>query len=297
MSDSGSQDRDAGEGRRDDDPRLSAAGSSAADRGADHRLAAAGSSLDDGGADPRLTAALAAEDGSPAAWGEVLAALATARVFLALSADALATEPSTVPGLRSESAAQMSLLSLVSPRGARALPAFLVAHDVQRWRPEARPVRVTGPSACRAVLDDGADALLLDPGGHALAVTGVALGELAAGRVMVPGAPLSTRTAEVELVAGLVAPPGLVAALSRALMGEPVDGARLLAGPDGPVLGVVTVLSAAGLAALAARVRLRLGTDLPPSGLDLAAVAPGGPGEQVPLERARSARRFGRRRH
>ena len=100
----------------------------------------------------------------------MLAALATARVFLALAAQALATEASAVPGLRQESAAQMALLSLVSPTGARALPAFLAATDVPRWRPDARPVPVSGADACRTALEDGAVALLLDPAGAALAV-------------------------------------------------------------------------------------------------------------------------------
>ncbi len=250
---------------------------------------------DAGVPDPRLAAALVADDGSAAARGEVYAALVTARVFLALSAEALGTEPSAMPGLRREAAARMSLLSLVSASGARALPVFLDGHEVQRWRPGVRPVPVAGPLACRTVLDDGAAALLLDPAGRGLAVAGSALAELAAGRVPVPGAALSTRAAELELRAGPPAPPDLLAALGRALAGEPVAAARLLAGPDGPVLGLVTDLPPAGLAALAGRVQARLGPDLPPAGLDLAVVAPQGPGEQVLLERPRRRRLLRRR--
>ncbi len=246
---------------------------------------------EDGSPDPRLAAALLAHDGSAAAYGEVLAALTTARVFLALSARALATESAATAGLRQESAAQLSLLSLVSARGARALPAFLDGHQVQRWRPQARPVPVAGPLACRTALDDGAVALLLDPTGRALTVSGPALRELAAGRVPVPGADLSTRAAEIDLVAGPAAPPGLLAALTRALAREPVRAARLLAGPDGPVLGLVTDLPPAGLAALADRVRLRLGSALPPDGLDLAAVPEDGPGEPLALPSRRMLRR------
>ena len=237
---------------------------------------------DTGRADPRLAAALEAYDATPAALGEVLAALAGARVFLALSA----TQTSVA-----DHGAQMSLLSVTSARGDRALPAFLDGGDVQRWRAEARPVPVEGPLACRTVLDDGAAALLLDPTGRALPVGGAALAELAAGRVPVPGAALSTRAAAVELVAGPPAPAALVTALSRALGGEPVRGARLLGGPDGPVLGLVTDLSPAELAALAARRRDRLGADLPAAGLDLAAVAPDGPGQPVPLPRRGLLRR------
>jgi len=240
---------------------------------------------DDGAPDPRLARALAADDGTAAGRGEVLAALAGARVFLALSAEALGTQESAAPGLRQESSARMSLLSLVSAQGARALPAFLDGHEVQRWRRDARPVPVAGPLACRTVLEDGAQALLLEPGGAAVAVRGDALRELAAGRVPVPGAPLSSRQVEALLEAGPPAPAALLRALSAALAPEPVAAARLLAGPDGPVLGVVpaTGLSPAALAALAGRVRDRLGPALPAAGLDLAVVPGAGPGEAVPL--------------
>lgn len=255
------------------------------------RLVGDGGPPDDGRPDPRLSAALLAHDGSTATYGEVLAALATARVFLALSAQALATGAATGAGLLQESSAQMSLLSLVSPRGSRALPAFLDGHDVQRWRSQARPVPVAGPLACRTVLDDGAEALLLDPTDRALAISGPALRELAAGRVPVVGAALSARTARVELVAAPAAPPRLLTALSRALAREPVRAARLLAGPDGPVLGLVADLPPADLAALADRVRGRLGSDLPPGGLDLAVVPEHGPGEPLALRPRRGLRR------
>ena len=240
---------------------------------------------DDGAPDARLLAAVAAADGLAASEGELLAALAGARIFLALAAEVLATEQSTVPGLRQESAAQMSLLSVVSSSGARALPAFLDGHQVQRWRPQARPVPATGPLACQAVLEDGAQALLLDPLGAAVPISGGPLSELAAGRVPVPGAALSTRRAEVELGNGPPAAVGLLAALSRALAPEGLAAARLLAGPDGPVLAVTprTALPAHELAALAARVRDRLGADLPGNGLDLAALPDGEQGQRVPL--------------
>lgn len=259
---------------------------------------------DDGSADARLLAAVGAYDGSPGAYGEVLASLAGARVFLALAADAVATEPSGTAGVRQESAARMSLISLVAPDGARALPAFLAGDQVQRWRAQARPVPVEGPLACRTVVADGAAALLLDPSGAAVPVAGAALRELGEGRVPVPGAALSSRRADVELVAGPPAPPGLLAALSRALAGERLAAARLLTGPDGLVLAVTPelavtpglaatrqpALDAGALAALAARVRDRLGPDLPATGLDLAVLPGDGPGEPVPLEPRQPAR-------
>jgi len=253
-----------------------------------------GAANDDGRPDERLVAALAAHDGSPAGRAAVLASLVDARVFLALSARALGHERSATTGLVQESEAEMSLLSIASATGARALPAFPDGHEVQRWRPEARPVRVMGPQACSTALEDGADVLLLDPAGARVAITREELGELAAGRVPVPGTALSSRhgTAPAEPLED----PALVAALARALSGERgLQQARLLVGRDGPVLGLVprSPMSPADLAALASRVAEALGDDLPSAGLDVAVVPAGGPGTAVPVRGRGVLRRRG----
>ena len=258
---------------------------------------------DDGRPDARLVAALAAHDGSPAAVGEVLAALAGARVFLAVTAQALGTERSVTTGLRQESTAQLSLLSIRAPSGARALPAFADGLDVARWQAAARPRPVPGPLACRTAVEDGADVLLLDPRGAAVPIGGAALRELAAGRVPVPGSSLSTRRARPVPAAGPGpdVDPHLLPALARALAPEgDAVGATLLRAADGPLL-VVHLRGApdpARLAALAERVRDRLGPDLPAEGLDLTGVQGpatpaevaalgAGPGEPVPLDAVR----------
>lgn len=248
---------------------------------------------DDGRPDIRLDAALNAwaTAATPAARSEVLAAVAGARVFLALAARA------TDPGRASERATEMALLSVVGSSGARALPVFTDGHRVQHWRPEARPVPVPGPQACATALADDAQALLLDPHAAALAVTREEMTALAQGRVPVPGSSLTTRRTEDELGPLTVpAAPELLAALTGALSGEAVSAARLLQGPDGPVLGVVPQgrTDAADLAALAGRVAGRLGADMPAAGLDLAVVPPEGPGTDVPL-RSRRRRGWGRR--
>lgn len=247
---------------------------------------------DDGRPDARLAAAL---DGwqvsrTPLARAEVLAALSGARVFLALAARATGTHVDETTGLVAERGAQMALLSVVGADGARALVAFADGHVVQRWRPEARPVPVPAAQACATALEDRAAALLLDPHGAALAVTSAECQALAAGRVPVPGSSLSTRRTDVGLTEPSSPPDaGLLAALRDALAGEPVGAARLLDGPDGPVLGVVPggALDPAAAAALAARVAQRLGAALPVDGLDLAVVPPDGPGVDVPLRRRR----------
>lgn len=249
---------------------------------------------DDGRADPHLAAALAADDGSPAARARVLAALAGARVFVAVAATATGERVDAGTGLPAESGARLALLSLRSPRGARAVPAFADVATLAAWRPEVRPVPVAARYLCRAALDDGAVAVLLDPGRAAVTLAEDEVRALADGYVPVPGADLAVRRARDRLTEPPTPPePALVQALAAALRPERLRGARLLHGPHGPVLGVVPrgALDAAAAAALAQRVRVRLGPALPAGGLDLAVVPPDGPGHPLPL--ARGSGRFG----
>ena len=124
---------------------------------------------DDGTADARLTAALQAYDGTAPSRAEALAALAAARVFVAITATSTAEE-TTAGGLRAESSAEMALVSLVASDGERAIPAFLDVATMAGWRVDFRPVPVPAPARARAALDDGAAALLVDPGGPPLIV-------------------------------------------------------------------------------------------------------------------------------
>jgi hypothetical protein len=230
---------------------------------------------DDGRADPALVAALTAWAGQPSTAGRarVLAALASARVFAAVQARSTAEHVDPGTGLRAESTAEMALLTLAGSSG-RALPVFLDVPSVTGFADGARPVRLQVPEACAAALDDGAVAVVVDPPGAGLVLGAGELRELAAGRVPVPGAALSARTTSAALTTPAEPDPQLLAALAVALEGEPVRAARLLDGPDGPVLGVVPRDS------------------LPPAGLaDLAVVPPEGPGAPVPLRRRRLLRR------
>jgi len=255
---------------------------------------------DTGAADPRLAAALSSwrERPAPAAQDEVRAALAGARVFAAIAARSTAEHVDPGTGLRAESTAEMALLTLVGTAGGRAVPAFLDVASVIAFHEGARPVPLQGPELCGAALQDGAAAVLLDPTGASHVVAGAALAELAAGRVPIAGTSLSSQRTRLSLHDPVDPAPELLAAIAGALAPEPVASARLLAGPDGLVLGVVPVqpLDAAALAALAARVLSRLTGVLPPEGLDLGVVAAGGPGVVVPLPagRGRPARRRSR---
>lgn len=243
---------------------------------------------DSGVADGRLAAALAGWTDRPgtATVAEVCAALAGARVFAAVTATAAAG-----------SGAQMAVLTLTGSAGGRALPAFLDVEAVVRFHPGARPKALSGPGACAAAVADGAVAVLLDPPGAAFVVTGAALDDLAAGRVPIAGTSLSSRRTTATLSHPDRADPVLLAALAQALEPESVRAARLLEGPDGPVLGLVPQdpLDAAALAGLAARLQPRLGAALPAAGLDVALVGAEGPGLPVPLK-ARQRRRGGLRR-
>ena len=240
---------------------------------------------DDGAANPVLALALRQwqADPAPAARARVLAALPGARLFVGVTATATGREPT---GLRAESGADLSVVSVVAPDGRRALVALSSLAELARWEPTLRPVALTAPRLCAGALSDGAEAVLLDPAGAHLTLSGTELAELAAGRVPVAGAPLSLHTG--RLTEPHDRPPAsFLASLARALAGEQVVSARVLDGPTGLVLGVVPrrSLEAAGLAALAQRLARRLGQDLPTGGLDLAVVGTDGPGVPVPLRR------------
>lgn len=245
---------------------------------------------DDGTADPRLAAALGAHDGTAAARAEVLAALSGARVFVAITATATAEETAAVTGLRAESSAEMALVSILASDGERALPAFADTASLRRWRLDVRPVPVTAAYLAQAALDDGAVAVVLDPQGGAVVVRRTDLTALAAGYVPVTGSALAVQRTTAALTEP-VDPPDLawVAALAEALRPERLRAARLLDGPHGPVLGIAPrrPQDAAALAALAQRVRERLGPLLPETGLDLAVIPVRGPGHPVLTRRGR----------
>jgi hypothetical protein len=231
-----------------------------------------------GDADARLAQALT----RPEDRAELLAAFVDARVFAAITATSTAQHLAAATGLPAESGAELAVVLLEVADGSRALPVFPDLLALQRWRPGARPVPLTGAQACTAAIDEGATVVLLDPAGVDVPVT--ELETLAAGWVPVPGSTLAARRAETELTAPVAPVPAeLLTALRSALAGEGLRAARLMDGPDGPVLGITAnaPLEPADLASLAHRLVQRLGDRLPPGGLDLAQVAAGGPGTDV----------------
>ena len=137
---------------------------------------------EDGRADPRLAAALREYDGSPASRATTLAALAGARVFVAITATSTAEHVDGGTGLRAESSAEMALVSMVATDGERAIPAFVDVAGPTGWRAGFRPVPVRGDELARAALDDGAAAVLVDPAGAAFIVRRAELTAMASPR-------------------------------------------------------------------------------------------------------------------
>ncbi|MDP5227871.1 MULTISPECIES: SseB family protein [Arthrobacter] len=118
---------------------------------------------DDGEASPALAAALAAlRDGSGGEAG-VLAALATARVFIPIVAQ-LAEEGEGHDGLHADKQADMALVTIKAPDGRMALPVFSSAGALERWHPEARPVATYAARAALSAVSEQAQLMVLDPG-------------------------------------------------------------------------------------------------------------------------------------
>lgn len=118
---------------------------------------------DDGAADAGYLAALAAlasGDGDEAA---VVAALATARVFVPILAT-LADEGEGAHGLQADKQADMALVTLKAPDGRTAMPVFSSSASLQAWHPEARPVAVYAARAALSAVAENAELLVLDPG-------------------------------------------------------------------------------------------------------------------------------------
>lgn len=142
---------------------------------------------DDGTADPRLCEALAGYAAGRVAEHTVLRRLQGVRLLVPIVA-VLTEEAETAPGeLRREKTSDMALPTLIGDDGRRGVLGFTCVETMRAWRADARPVAVTAGDACRAALDEGADALVVDVAGPVpLAVDGLRLHLLAEGRPVPP---------------------------------------------------------------------------------------------------------------
>ena len=118
---------------------------------------------DDGTADAGYLAAVAALRQGTGDEAGVVAALATARVFIPIVAQ-LAEEAESAHGLHADKQAEMALVTLKAADGRTALPAFTSAAALAAWHPEARPVAVYAARAALSAVAEGAELLVLDPG-------------------------------------------------------------------------------------------------------------------------------------
>ena len=125
---------------------------------------------DDGAADAGYLAALADLAAGTGDEATVVAALATARVFVPILAQ-LAEEGEGAAGLHgdklhSDKQADMALVTLKAPDGRTAMPVFTSAAALEAWHPEARPVAVYAARAALSAVAEGAQLLVLDPGSN-----------------------------------------------------------------------------------------------------------------------------------
>ena len=94
---------------------------------------------------------------------EVHAALATARVFIAVVAQ-LAEGGLGEHGFTEDKEADMALVTLTAPDGRTALPVFSTVENLQARHAEARPVAVYAPRAALSAVTEEAQMLVIDPG-------------------------------------------------------------------------------------------------------------------------------------
>jgi hypothetical protein len=117
---------------------------------------------DSGAADPVLLAALDAFEVGQADARTVEGIVATSRLLVPVVA-VLAAEEVAPDGLRHDKQADMAMVTIAGKDGRRGLPVFSSVAALQAWSGEARPVPVDAARAARAAIDDGAEALLVDP--------------------------------------------------------------------------------------------------------------------------------------
>lgn len=135
---------------------------------------------DDGRPDPALTAALARLGSGPEAETELVRALGTARVFVAVVALSdgrrgasphSSTDSSTDVGtdtgadVGTDMGTDMGLVWLERPDGRRALPVFTSPQSLGAWRADGRPVPADGRRVALSAVAEGGEILHLDPGG------------------------------------------------------------------------------------------------------------------------------------
>ncbi|PSK96827.1 type III secretion system (T3SS) SseB-like protein [Murinocardiopsis flavida] len=119
---------------------------------------------DDGGADPAVRAALDSFSAGGTGERQVLSAIGSSRLLIPVAAVATEVEEGA-DGLRREKHSEVGMPVMTGKDGRRGVLAFTSVDTVKLWRADARPVPYTAVDACRAAVDDGAEALVVDVAG------------------------------------------------------------------------------------------------------------------------------------
>ncbi|WP_285245370.1 SseB family protein [Pseudarthrobacter sp. fls2-241-R2A-127] len=198
---------------------------------------------DDGTADAGYLAAVAALRQGSGSEAGVVAALATARVFIPIVAQ-LAEEAETDHGLHADKQADMALVTLKAADGRTALPAFTSAAALSAWHPEARPVAVYAARAALSAVAEGAELLVLDPGADfTFVVRRPAVWALAKQHNWVPSYEDRELAGELGRAAsGFPAVRGIELLPGRGVAAAAADGTVVHGGGAGPELQVVLYL-------------------------------------------------------
>lgn len=198
---------------------------------------------DDGTADVGYLAAIAALRQGRGDEADVVASLATARVFIPIVAQ-LAEEAETEHGLHADKQADMALVTLKAADGRTALPAFTSADALSAWHPEARPVAVYAARAALSAVAEGAELLVLDPGADVtFVVRRPGVWALAQQHGWTPSYGDQELAAEMgTAAAGFAAVRGIELLPGRGVAAMAADGSVVPGGGAGPELQVVLYL-------------------------------------------------------
>jgi hypothetical protein len=84
-------------------------------------------------------------------------------------------------GLQVDKSADLAIVAVQTPDGKTAIPAFTSVAQMHSWKPEARPVPVSGPKLALAAAGEGHERLVIDPAGRAVVLRRPAIAALAQG--------------------------------------------------------------------------------------------------------------------
>jgi hypothetical protein len=119
-------------------------------------------SQDDGLADRKLIQSISDYQSGLGRIEQVARAFAEARLLIPLIAN-LGKSEEGEHGLKVDKSAELSIVTVTTPDGQNALPAFSSVESMQLWNPSARPVPNFGRAVALAAASEGNTRIVLDP--------------------------------------------------------------------------------------------------------------------------------------